>query len=462
MTWRALADRAEGLAGALAAQGVGPGDRVAALVGSDPGFAPLLHAVHLLGATVVPLNARHRAAEIAFAMDDARPGLLVYSRELDALADDARHAAGPLAAASLDALYDAATAWRAPAPSDADTPLALLYTSGTTGQPKGALLPRSAFFWSAVGSAALLGAPPGERWLACMPLYHVGGISILVRSVLFGATVVLHERFDAERVDRAFERDRISIASFVPTMLRRVLALRGEAPRPPTLRCILTGGAPAPATLLADALAGGLPAIPTYGLTEACSQVATLPLESLGRTDRTGRALLGTELAIRGPDGTDLPPDEPGEICVRGPTVMSGYHDRPEATARALRGGWLHTGDVGALDGAGFLQVLDRRTDLVVCGGENVYPAEVEAVLERHPAVAEAAVTAEPDPDLGQRVVAWIVPAGDAPPDLDDLRETAREHLADYKLPRRLRVTASLPRTDSGKLRRARLAGPRA
>jgi O-succinylbenzoic acid--CoA ligase len=294
-----------------------------------------------------------------------------------------------------------------------------------------------------------------------MPLHHVGGLAILARAAIFGAGVVLHERFDAEAVAESLARDGVTIASFVPTMLRRVLAVR-PGPPPPSLRCVLVGGAPTPPALLAEAWRRGWPAAPTYGLTEACSQVATLPLAEIGRrADGAARPLFGVELEIRGADGRSRAPGEPGEIAVRSPAVMAGYHARPEATARVLRDGWLLTGDVGVLDAEGWLRVLDRRDDLVVSGGENVYPAEVEAALESHAAVAEAAVAAEPDPDLGGRVAAWIVPAAGAAVDEDALRAYCRTRLAGYKVPRAFHVVASLPRTPSGKLRRRELAGPR-
>jgi O-succinylbenzoic acid--CoA ligase len=323
------------------------------------------------------------------------------------------------------------------------------------------VLDHANFAASAAASAAHLGiGTAGElRWLACMPLFHVGGLAILTRSVLAGAPVVLHERFDPERVCASLDRDTIGLASFVPTMLRRVLEARGDAAPPTALRAVLVGGAPAPAELLESAWKRGLPALPTYGLTEACSQVATLPPALLGRVvDAAGRALPGTDVVIRDSGGRDLAPGEAGEICVRGATVMRGYRGRPEATRRALRGGWLHTGDVGVLDEQGLLRVLDRRSDLIVSGGENVRPAEVERVLESHPGVREAAVVGRADPDLGQRVTACVVPADPGcPPDLAELQAWCRPRLAAFKVPRALRVLETLPRTASGKLRRAAL-----
>jgi O-succinylbenzoic acid--CoA ligase len=454
-----LAARARALAAGLRAHGVGRGDRVAALLGNRPDFAALFHAASLAGAVLVPLDVRHAPVEIGRALADSGARLLVCAEAAHADAEPfpgvRRVDADALAAAG------AAAPPGEPARPEPERPLAILYTSGTTGRPKGAILTHASFWWSAALSAAHLGAPPGERWLACMPLHHVGGLAILARAAIFGAGVVLHERFDAEAVAESLARDGVTIASFVPTMLRRVLAVR-PGPPPPSLRCVLVGGAPTPPALLAEAWRRGWPAAPTYGLTEACSQVATLPLAEIGRrADGAARPLFGVELEIRGADGRSRAPGEPGEIAVRSPAVMAGYHARPEATARVLRDGWLLTGDVGVLDAEGWLRVLDRRDDLVVSGGENVYPAEVEAALESHAAVAEAAVAAEPDPDLGGRVAAWIVPAAGAAVDEDALRAYCRTRLAGYKVPRAFHVVASLPRTPSGKLRRRELAGPR-
>lgn len=455
ISWRALEDRARRLAGGLCARGLAPGDVVAAHMGNAPDFVALLHAVDLAGLTILPLNTRLTTRELAFALDDARARLLVHGAGRDAEAALAAAAeTGDLPASAVDALPAGPAAHRT-----SKAPLAILYTSGTSGRPKGVVLSREQLHWSAVASAAHLGAPPDERWLACLPLFHVGGLAILVRAALFGATVVLQRRFDVERMSQALDRERISIASLVPTMLRRLMHARADAPPPQTLRCLLSGGAASPPSLLAAAWQRGLPAVPTYGLTEACSQVATLPLCDIGeRSDAGLRPLLGTRVSIRGEDGSALRANATGEIWVKGPSVTAGYLRRPDATARALCDGWMRTGDAGSLDDAGGLHVLDRRSDLIVSGGENIAPAQVEAVLEEHPDVAEAAVAGEPDVDLGRRVAAWIVATNpERPPDSAELTRFCRKHLAGYKIPRRFHIATALPRTASGKLRRAEL-----
>jgi O-succinylbenzoic acid--CoA ligase len=291
-----------------------------------------------------------------------------------------------------------------------------------------------------------------------MPLFHVGGLSIVVRSVLFGGPIRLHSRFDAALVSEALDEGDIAGISLVPTMLSRLLDHRGPRPAPAGLQVLLLGGAAASPELLARARFAGYPVCPTYGLTEATSQVATARPQHPG-TARAAPMLPLPGVAVRiVADGEDAAAGEPGEIVVGGPTVMQGYLDDPAANALALRDGWLHTGDIGFLDDAGGLHVLDRRDDLVVSGGENVYPAEVEAVLVGHPAVAEAGVAGVPDADLGARVVAWIVANDAATVDSRALAEFCRTRLAGFKLPREFRFVSALPRTAAGKLQRRRLA----
>ncbi len=412
---------------------------------------------------LLPLNRRLSALELVHQLRDSGARLLV-------------HDAAPAAEAAAEALpgletlvlpkgrspADLASACDGPARErdaclDLENPLALLYTSGTTGEPKGALLSHGSFLASAAASAELLGTGEDERWLACMPLFHVGGLSILLRSVLAGSAAIVHERFDAGAVVQALDEQAVTVVSLVPVMLRRLLERRGRRPPPVGLRCILLGGSAAPPGLLEQARELGYPVAPTYGLTEACSQVATLLPGSAGLAAAGLAPLRGLALRIVDDAGRSLPAGEAGEICVRGPVVMRGYLGRPDATAAALREGWLHTGDAGLLDEQGALHVLDRRDDLIVSGGENVYPAEVEAVLLDHPAVGEAGVTGLADAEFGARPVAWLVARDGARIEEEELREHCRARLAAYKVPLRFHIVDSLPRNAAGKLLRRAL-----
>jgi O-succinylbenzoic acid--CoA ligase len=467
----------------LSAWGVGNGDRVATLVNNGSGAAILIHAALRLGATLVPLNVRLSDVEVAWQIRDARARLLIVDARTGATARRAHEENPGLGVAMLVSAEAqvAADAARDAAPYDsldsrgerdaelqfqhpADAVLAIVYTSGTTGQPKGAMLTVGNFWWSAVGSALNLGTHSNDRWLACMPLFHVGGMSILLRSAIYGITAVVHDGFEAAAVNRAIDEDGVTIVSVVLVMLQRMLDASGDRPFPASLRCVLLGGGPAPQPLLERCARLGIPVAQSYGLTETTSQLATLsPADALRKLGTAGRPIYPNEIMIAA-DGVSAAADEPGEILVRGPVVMAGYADRPEATELALAGGWLHTGDFGSLDADGYLRVLDRRSDLIITGGENVYPAEVEAALLAHAAVAEAAVVGLPDAQWGQKVVAVIrLRAHDgnsgSTADLDaELRQHCRARLAAYKTPREFRiVTGDLPRTASGKLRRAAL-----
>ena len=462
LTYAQLDERVQERAVALRRGGVHPGDVVAALFGNGLAFVELLHAVDRCAATLLPLNVRLTPREICYQLGDSGARVLLYAG--DALAERA-HAAGSKAP-GLEVV-----AWpEAPQPNsarardcespavDPDDPLAILYTSGTTGRPKGVYLSRANFLWSAVSSAVHLGVDPGDRWLACLPLFHVGGLSILLRSVLYGSAVVVHERFDAAAVSRALDADGITHVSLTATMLQRLLDARGARETPPALRCALIGGGPCPSALLERARAAGLPVAPTYGLTEATAQVATRPPAPNEDADGPLTPLLGVQIRIVDADGAELPPGGEGEIWVRGPTVMSGYVRDPSPADTALRGGWLHTGDVGTLDAAGRLLVRERRSDLIVSGGENIYPAEVEAALLEHPAVEEVGVAGVADREYGKRPVAWWRPrpGADAPSD-SALRAFCRERLAGYKVPVAFHRIEALPRNSAGKLLRHRL-----
>jgi O-succinylbenzoic acid--CoA ligase len=319
---------------------------------------------------------------------------------------------------------------------------AVMFTSGTTGEPRAVPLTRTNLVASARASAERLGVEPDDRWLCCLPAFHVGGLSILIRSALYGTTAVVEERFDAARVKGLLEAGEATLVSLVPTMLARLRDAGLE--RAPRLRGILLGGGPIPAELLDWALAAGLPVMPTYGMTETASQVATA-----AAGERLARPLPGVELRIgrsegEGPEGG--PPDE-GEILVRGPMVSPA--------ARLGDGGWLHTGDRGRLTADGLLDVDGRMDDLIVTGGENVAAQEVEQVLRSHPAVEDAAVIGVEDAEWGRAVTAFVV--ADVPE--AELLAHCRERLARFKVPKRIVALDELPRTASGKVNRAQLPG---
>jgi o-succinylbenzoate---CoA ligase len=332
---------------------------------------------------------------------------------------------------------------------------AVVATSGTAGAPKAVELTVAGLRAASLATSAALGAGPGDRWLACVPLHGVAGLAIVARSWHTGVPLTVQEGFDEALVEEAAGHG-ATLVSLVPTMLRRLLAAGSDLR---AFRRILLGGGPVPPDLLTRAAELELGVVTTYGLTETCGGVV-----------HNGHPLDGVTLAVGGPDsevarGRALGGGEPrsvsvdeGEIRIRGPMVMRGYHDDRAATDAALRGGWLHTGDQGRLAPNGRLLVLGRRDDLIISGGVNVHPVEVERVLAGHPGVRDVAVAGAPDPEWGQRVVAFVVPAQPAdPPSLDQLRGFVRQRLAAANAPRDLVLVAELPRSPGGKLLRRRL-----
>jgi len=454
-----LADRARRGAGFLVAT-VATGDApIALLMDGDTRFAAWFHAVTLTGRPALPLNLRLTATELAGQLEQARAACVLGDAGDKRLGELRARLRGVTVAAappleSLSATFGPQHA----APFDGDAVLAVLYTSGTSGRSKGACLTWNNFFASARAAADRLGDAVHRRWLACMPLFHVGGLSILMRSVLFGGPVRLQSRFDPAAVSDALDGGDIAGVSLVPTMLSRLLAHRSGRAAPNGLGVLLLGGAAAAPELVARALAAGYPVCPTYGLTEATSQVATsAPPRAGAPMPSPMLPVLGTEVRIVA-DGCDVPLGVAGEIVVRGASVMRGYLDDPEATARALRDGWLQTGDIGFLGADGGLHVLDRRDDLVVSGGENIYPAEIEAVLLEHPDVEDVGVAGVADADLGARVVAWVVMKAGCAASIEMLQRHCRGRLAGFKQPREFRFVEALPRNAAGKLQRWRLA----
>jgi o-succinylbenzoate---CoA ligase len=432
VSYTELLAHASAAATELAARGAGPGQRVAIALAPGLAFAQALHACLLLGAIAVPVDLRLTAAE----RDLVTAGAAVLVEE--PLCTDDRPAGLGGADRYAAARHDlAATA-------------AVIHTSGTTSQPKPIELTYGNLLWSALGSAVALGLDPRERWLCALPLAHVGGLSILLRSTIYATTAVLHERFETDRVLHVLREQDVTLVSLVATTLARLLDAGLE--RPPVLRCALTGGGPVPAALIERASAAGVPVSLTYGLTEACSQVTTMPVAVVdGSPVRPTSPAPATESLSAGPPlfCTRVQIEAEGEILVAGPTVARGSL-QPD--------GWLHTGDLGMLDEQGRLHVTGRKADTIVSGGENVAPAEVEAVLEAHPDVLEAAVLGRADERWGEAVTAIVVTRPGRVLEGEALRAHCARGLAAHKVPKQVSfVDQPLPRTRSGKLLRKEL-----
>jgi o-succinylbenzoate---CoA ligase len=466
-TYGELDGLVDDLCGWLTAVGLPGNGRVAALLPNGLGYVCLIHALVRLGQTLVPLNTRLTAAEITWQLEQVGCGWLLTEDEGLAMEDWslAPHHAPILGDKPLLLL-------RSPAPlppcPPAPFPQAILFTSGTTGQPKAVALTLENHFYSALGSATKLGVQVDDVWLSCLPLYHVGGLAVIFRSCLYGTAVDLHPRFDLEVVNHALDHYATTLISVVPTMLYRLVQSRTGWPA--SLRLILVGGAAAEEGLVraANELGrgageqGGRGAIvaTTYGMTETASQMATLlPEEVAGKPGSVGRPLLFTRLRAVDEVGRPCAVGEIGEIWVQGPIVADGYVNNPLANSERFVEGWFRTGDMGYVDGDGDWWIVQRRTDLIVSGGENVYPAEVERVLRQHPAVADVCVVGVPDAEWGQVVAAAVQLHSHTTATAEELRQFAQPHLARYKLPRRIAFVPQLPLTASGKIARAEVLG---
>jgi len=468
-SWSELDAWVDTVASALVLAGLDPGERVAMRLPPCPEAVVLLHAVPRAGGTLVPIHAGWTEAEFARGLAAVgRPSLTITTMgeivEWDGEGPKGRDAVRV----------------ELPGPRP-DIPVALVLTSGTTGIPTPVPISQRNLIASAQGAIGRLALRPEDRWLTSISPGHIGGLALLHRAAVVGCSLLTRPHFHPDEVSVLIDSGAVTHASLVPVMLRRLLDVRGSRRAPPSLRCLLLGGAGMPAPLLDEALEKGYPIALTYGLTEASSQVATAPPDQVrAKPGSVGRPLDGVEVRIE---------HETGEILVRGDTVVR-LPTRPETgpghpsgdgrvgshpgavAARSDQGArpasvfldadrWLHTGDLGRFDEEGDLWVVGRLSDRIVSGGVTVEPREVEEVLLRHPGIVDVAVIAAADPEWGERVVAVIV-AKDAndPPTLESILDFSRERLAAAKRPRELRLVEELPRTPAGKVDRRRLARP--
>ncbi|KMY55130.1 O-succinylbenzoic acid--CoA ligase [Bacillus sp. FJAT-27231] len=429
----------------LEREGLKKGNRIGLLVQNTPNAVCVIHALQQLGAEAVLLNHRLTTNELMWQLEDAEIAAIVYDplyqQTVDQLDDtfirkDVTAILSPMEFKSRDEF------------SLGDT-CSIMYTSGTTGKPKGVRQTYGNHWWSATGSAFNLGLHENDCWLCAVPIFHISGYSILMRSVLYGMPFRLYTHFDENEINEALKRGEGTIISVVSAMLSRLIETL-EGSYHPNFRCMLLGGGPAPKPLLETCAEKKIPVFQTYGMTETSSQIVTLPPEySLTKLGSAGKPLFPCQLKI------DAPPCSEGEILVKGPNVTAGYLNREEANQAAFTDGWFHTGDIGYVDEEGFLFVLDRRSDLIISGGENIYPAEIEAVLLSHPAVREVGVAGVADERWGEVPAAFIVEKKQVT--IEELRAFCEERLAKYKCPAYFVKLESLPRNASKKLLRREL-----
>jgi long-chain acyl-CoA synthetase len=456
-------------AGALRDHGVGPGDRVALLLPNTPHFPLAYYAVIALGAVVVPVHALLKAEEIQFVLEDSAARLLICAAPL--LGEGAKGAelagvpvlsvmdAGDSTVERLDTLAESATPIESLVLRRPDDPAVVLYTSGTTGKPKGAVLSHFNLTMNVTISAYdVVGLTSDDVILGCLPLFHSFGQTCAMNSGFrAGAALVLMPRFDGAQAIDLIDKEGVTVFMGVPTMYVGILDAAKTDPRRPQLRLAVSGGASLPVTVIeAFKESFGADIFEGYGLSET-SPVATFNQKTVGRKVGTvGTPIWGVEVEIAKADIDDrielVARGEIGEVVIRGHNVMSGYLNRDDATATAIVDGWFRSGDLGTMDEDGFISIVDRKKDMVLRGGYNVYPREVEEVLLRHPSIAQVAVIALPDDTYGEEVCAVVILADGAAPEADAIIEWSKEKLAAYKYPRRVEFVDDFPLGPSGKV----------
>ena len=466
-TFAEVHDRVLRLAQVLHEGGVGKGDRVAYLGINNPAILEALFASASLGAVLVPLNWRLAGPELAYAMTHSDVHTVLADHAHTAVIDTVRGqvpaqrfirvASGESVQGWEDGntLIDAATRFPARTPVESSDPALVMYTSGTTGRAKGVVLTHANLWWHNIGVVLALDIAHDDVSLVCAPMFHIGALNVTTLATwIKGGRLVIHEAFEPNTVLRDLEHERVTTMFGVPVMCEALQALPGfETADLSTLRLIITGASPVPAGLIHRFQARNIDLAQGYGLTEASPVASFLTAENaLRKIGSAGRPLLLCDLRVVDINGNSVPAGGNGEIEVRGPNVTPGYYRDPEATAAAFNGEWLRTGDGGHLDADGFVFVADRIKDMIITGGENVYPAEVEGVLCEHPSVAEIAVIGTPDPRWGERICAVVVPKPGATVDLEELRAFAAQRVGRYKLPLQLILLDALPRNATGKV----------
>ncbi|MFO1255935.1 MAG: long-chain-fatty-acid--CoA ligase [Sphingomonadaceae bacterium] len=467
--WREVAARARRIAAILAEIGVVPGDRVALHAPNGDLFVDFLFGSLWAGAVACPVNTRWTAGEIAYALADCGAEVLILDPVFAPILADIRRDAPALREVIIagQALEQAIAAAHEPDEHlrAGDDLAMILYTGGTTGRSKGVMLSHRALMAYALCLAGAGDAAPGACMLHTAPLFHVGAISGFLACLLGGGRHVFLPAFEAEAVMAAIAAQRVSDVFLVPTMLQTILDHPSFAEHDLTsVERIYYGAAPMPPALMDRAIAA-MPRVgfvQGYGMTETSGSISLLKPADHRDPERrrsAGRAVMAIEARIVDAEDREVPTGEIGEIVARGEAVMTGYWNRPEETAEALRGGWMHTGDAGRMDADGYLHIVDRLKDMIITGGENVYSVEVEAVLANHPSVSQCAIVGLADARWGERVHAVVVARPGENPDAEDIIAYMRARLAAYKCPRTVEFRSEMPLSAAGKILKAALRG---
>jgi o-succinylbenzoate---CoA ligase len=450
LTFSKLYGEALEMAGKFTAIGMKKGQFTGILLRNHIDSVIILFSLQLLGVRTVMINNRLTAEEMAWQLSDSKAAFLISEEVFSEKLTKIENELSEIKVFTKETLAE--ICFEKPKVVDEielDDICTIMYTSGTTGHPKGVIQTYGNHWWSATGSALNLGLHEDDCWLCTVPLFHISGYSILMKSLIYGMKMVLHERFDAGKTVADIKNEKVTIMSVVSTTMTRIIEKLQDEKLPDYFRCMLLGGGPASLSLLNACVAKEIPVFQTYGMTETSSQIVTLsPEDSLRKLGSAGKPLFPSQLKIIGEEGEVAAVNEAGEIVVKGPNVTSGYLNRNGD----LNEGWLHTGDIGYLDEDGFLFVLDRRSDLIISGGENIYPAEIEGVLTSHPAIQDAGVIGRQDDKWGEVPVAFIV--NKTLISETEMREFCKEKLAKFKIPKEFYFIDEIPRNASKKILR--------
>ncbi|MBS44659.1 MAG: AMP-dependent synthetase [Nocardioides sp.] len=445
------------VAGAVRAAGVQPLDRVLFIAPSIPEFPEIYYGLHAAGVTVITMNVMSTPDEVAYVVDDAGVSLVVAWHACSAAAEQVAAARGiECWRVDEDTTYDAATPLAEAHDHDRDDTAIILYTSGTTGRPKGAELTAGNLVDTVQSFLPVLNLDPDDRFGTALPLFHVYGQCVCMNTTLStGASFSLLSPFEPTQMLELMKQDRLTTLAGVPTMWNAMLHVEGdfEPADFEQLRLATSGGASLPVEVIRafqDRFSCSI--LEGYGLTESTGAATFNDINREQRTGTVGPALPGSTLEIRDPEGQVLPAGKAGEVFITGPTIMKGYWNRPEATAADLVDGWLKTGDIGTLDADGYLSIVDRVKDLIIRGGYNVYPREIEEVLYEHPDIVEVAVVGVPDAHYGEEIAAVVVLEPGSATDGDAIRAWAKERLSAYKVPRLYSFVPELPKGATGKI----------
>ncbi len=462
--------RSNRTANALRALGVGPGDRVALLLMNGVEFTESFFAIAKIGAVVVPLNWRLVPDELAFILGDSGAVALIFDGEFRATVANlqargaettaVRHWIEVGTSAERGAFARAYDEIQADA-SDAEPPIGasddddayIMYTSGTTGLPKGVVHTHDSVLWACFTIALTADTRYRDRYAIVLPLFHVGALTPLLGNVQRGMTSILMRAFDPVRLYETVAAERVTVLLAVPAMLSFMLQVPDHGQYDvSSLRWVMSGAAPVPVTLIETYAKRGIEIVQVYGLTESCGPACLInPEDAITHAGSTGKPFFHTDVRVVDDAGNDVTPGTPGEVLVRGKHVMKGYWNRPDATAETIRDGWLHTGDIASVDAEGFVYINDRKKDMIISGGENIYPAEIENVILSHPKVREVAVIGQASAKWGESPLAVVVKSDDSLTEADVV-EWSRGKLAGYKRPRAVRFVDEIPRNPAGKI----------